>query len=179
MPDKDSLQLNNTSEVYVFLKEIGAPDKLIRHLALVGEAAELLIEKLEQMQVPFDARFVRLGVALHDAGKIQYPDELRAKGKRHEAAGEELLLQKGLAPELARCCISHGQWQTLDCSFEELLIALADTLWKGKRIEELEKRVIDKIAQRLACEPWSLFLEMDSHFELIAAGGVERLWRSE
>jgi hypothetical protein len=179
MTGKHSLQFNNVTEVYVFLQELGAPDKLIRHLALVGEAAELLIEKLERMQVPFDARFVRLGVALHDAGKIKYPEELHAKGKRHEPAGEALLLQQGLAAELARCCVSHGQWQTLDCSFEELLVALADTLWKGKRGEELENRVIEKTARLLACEPWDLFLEMDSHFELIAAGGVERLWRSE
>jgi hypothetical protein len=56
-----------------------------------------------------------------------------------------------------------------------LIIALADTLWKGKRSEVLEKRVIEKIAQLLACDYWNLFLAMDSYFELIAAGGVERL----
>lgn len=179
MTSRHSWQFNNTSEVYTFLKELGAPDNLIRHLTLVGEAAELLIEKLEQMHIPFDAQFVRLGVAVHDAGKIQYPEELHVKGKQHEPAGEKLLLQKGVAPELARCCVSHGQWQTLDCSFEELLIALADKLWKGKRDEELEKRVVEQTAQFLNREPWDLFLEMDSHFEFIAAGGVERLWRSK
>jgi hypothetical protein len=178
MTDSPSLRFNNVAEVYRFLDGLGAPDRLLRHLALVGEAAELLIEKLEDLKVPFDADFVRLGVALHDTGKIHYPEELRDKGKRHEAAGEALLLQLGLAPELARCCVSHGQWQTLDSSFEELLVALADTLWKGKRSDELEKRVTEKAAQLLACDPWNLFLEMDSHFEMIAAGGVDRLWRS-
>jgi hypothetical protein len=173
-----SVQFNNTAEAYAFLKEIGAPDKLIRHVSLVGEAAELLIEKLNRLNVPVDARFVRLGVAFHDAGKIKYPEELRVKGNRHESAGEEFLLQQGLSPELARCCVSHGQWQTLDCSFEELLVALADTLWKGKRNEELEKRVVEKTAQLIAREPWNLFIEMDSYFEQIAAGGVERLLQS-
>jgi hypothetical protein len=138
-----------------------------------------LIEKLDQMNVPFDARFVRLGVAFHDAGKIKYPEELSVKGKRHETAGEEFLLQQGLSPELARCCVSHGQWQTVDCSFEELLVALADTLWKGKRNEELEKRVVEKTVQLLAREPWNLFIEMDSHFESVAAGGLDRLLQSQ
>jgi hypothetical protein len=96
MADKPSRQFNNASEVYVFLRALGAPDQLIRHLILVGEAAELLIERLQQMQVPFDARFVRLGVAFHDAGKIQYPEELRVKGNSHEPAGEHLLLQQGM-----------------------------------------------------------------------------------
>jgi CRISPR/Cas system-associated endonuclease Cas3-HD len=36
----------------------------------VGEAADLLIQKFNQMNLDFDDKFVRLGVAFHDAGKI-------------------------------------------------------------------------------------------------------------
>jgi hypothetical protein len=39
-----------------------------------------------------DKRFVRLGVAFHDARKILHPEELIAKGTNHEAAGEALLI---------------------------------------------------------------------------------------
>jgi hypothetical protein len=87
-----------------------------------------------------------LGVAFHDTGKILYPAELTEKGDRHEAVGEILLLANGVDPQIARCCRSHGQWQQMKCSFEELTIALADCLWKGKRDRELEHRVIAAVA---------------------------------
>ena len=62
--------------------------------------------------------------------------------------------------------------------FEELLIALADHLWKGKRNEELEKRVITGVENLSGRDKWEMFVELDSHFESIAAGGSDRLARS-
>ena len=111
-------QFKSLAEAHAFLKNMGAPARLIRHVSLVGEAAELLIEKIRQIGVPFDEEFVRLGVTFHDAGKILYPEELDVKGDRHEQAGEELLRQWNVDPALARCCLSHGQWQTMSCSLK-------------------------------------------------------------
>jgi hypothetical protein len=67
----------------------------------------------------------------------------------------------------------------MPCSLEELLVALADTLWKGKRDGELEKRVIDRFSEHGGREFWDLFMELDTCVECIAACGAERLARSE
>ena len=82
------------------------------------------------------------------------------------------------APEVARCCLSHGRWDEMDVSFDELLVALADNLWKGKRNEPLERRVVEGAASLRGGPFWDLFVPMDSLFESIAAGGEDRLARS-
>lgn len=169
----------NLEEAYNFLENLGASSKLLLHVKLVGEAAEILIEKLSALKVPFDADFVRFGVAFHDAGKIIHTNELSEKGNFHEADGEKHLLENGVDEKLARCCQSHGKWETLDCSFEEYLIALSDKLWKGKRESKLESIVIDKAAQMLDRDRWEVFVELDSCFEKIAADGDSRLLRSQ
>lgn len=176
--EREQGAFQNVSEAYEFLKRLGATEKLIRHVKLVGEAAELLIGKLHQLPLSFDADFVRLGVAIHDAGKILHPDEMYAKGNHHEPDGEKLLLSHGIQPKLARCCRSHARWQQMDSTLEELLIALADTLWKGKRNDALENLIVDQIANHTAKDRWNLFIELDSCFEKIAAAGEERLARS-
>lgn len=166
-------------EAYALLSALGASPTLILHVKLVGEATDQLIKKFNELQIQFDEQWVRLGVALHDSGKILYPEELRSPGIHHEENGEALLLRHSLDPKIARCCRSHGQWQSMDCSLEELLVALADTLWKGKRKPDLEELVIRKIVD--PCDPdyWTIFLELDACFEAIAADGDSRLLRSQ
>ena len=156
---------DSLKDAYQFLQELGASPKLLLHVKLVGEAAELLIEKLSDLKVPFDADFVRFGVAFHDAGKIIHTDELFNKGNYHEADGEKLSLKNGVNGKLARCCQSHGKWETMTCSFEEYLIVLSDKLWKGKRDGLLENIVIDKVAELLYQDRWEIFVELDSCFE--------------
>jgi hypothetical protein len=63
-------------------------------------------------------------------------------------------------------------------TLEELLVALADKLWKGKRDQTLEQLVVDGVAARAAKDRWDLFTPLDDAFERIAAGGQERLDRS-
>ncbi|HEY5374166.1 MAG TPA: hypothetical protein VIK01_10805 [Polyangiaceae bacterium] len=63
-------------------------------------------------------------------------------------------------------------------SLEELLVALADKLWKGVRDSELEERVINLAASNLAMDRWELFVELDTAFEVIAGDGAQRLERS-
>ncbi len=166
------------NEALLLLQLLGAPDRLLRHIQLVSEAGEMLLRYTEKKKISLDADWVRSGILLHDAGKIKFPKELYEKGAEHEPAGEKLLLEHKVPAHLARCCVSHAQWAALSCSLEELLVALADTLWKGIRKQELELKVIDELAGRLKKQRWDIFMELDDLFEKIAAGGHERLERS-
>ena len=170
---------NDLDDAYNFLEKLGASPKLLMHVKLVGEAGEVLIEKLYELKIPFDAEFVRFGIALHDAGKIIHPSELSEQGNFHEAAGEKLLIENGISKKIARCCQSHGKWQTLECSFEEYLIALADKLWKGKRENSLEKIVVNKTANLSNQDRWETFVALDTCFEKIASEGDKRLLKSK
>lgn len=160
------------------LQDLGAPPRLLRHVELVGEAGEQLLERANQLGIPLDAELVRAGIVLHDVGKIVVPSELDAPGAEHEPTGELLLLEHGVSPELARVCVSHARWASMSVSLEELVIALADKLWKGVRKPALEERVIDGMATALRRERWDLFVELDGLFEKIAASGTSRLERS-
>jgi HD superfamily phosphodiesterase len=169
---------DSIDDAYNFLQDLEAPSHLIQHVKLVAEAAEILILQFQQLNLSFDPEWIRLGVAFHDTGKILYPGELIKHGNQHEAAGEKLLLNQGVAPKIARCCRSHGQWDRIECSFEELVIALADCLWKGKRNIELEHRTISTAAQILQKDYWDIFVYLDDRFEEIARDGDMRLSRS-
>ena len=170
--------LTSRDDALVLLDVLGAPEHLKTHARLVGEAAELIIEKCDEMGFPIDGNFVRIGTAIHDVGKIVHTNEMTGPGSEHEPGGEKMLLQQGVDPAIARCCLSHARWASMECSIEELLIALADKLWKGKRVEELELKIIDRLALLNVSDRWDIFAELDGHFEEIAAGGHERLQRS-
>lgn len=165
-------------DAYTFLEEIGAPSRLIKHAKLVGEAAELLIEKCKELSITMNYELIELGVAFHDSGKILFPSELDAPGDLHEPAGQELLLEYGLDPNIARCCLSHARYDDMEVTVEELIIALSDKLWKGKREGNLELKIIDKLACLIGKGRWEIFSEFDSVFEQIAADGTDRLGRS-
>ena len=170
--------LKTRYDAYRLLEQLGAPPRLIRHLELVGEAADELLRAYDDLGIKSDTNLIELGVAVHDAGKILHPAELNEPGSLHEAAGRQLLLSHGVQPEVAQCCVTHATWSLPDVSFEEQTVALADKLWKGKREEALELVVVDQAANRLKCDRWDIFTQLDEVFENIAAGGPERLKRS-
>jgi hypothetical protein len=66
----------------------------------------------------------------------------------------------------------------MEVGLDELLVALADTLWKGVRRADLEERVVDLVADRLGATRWDVFIDLDTLFEAIAADGPSRLERS-
>jgi putative nucleotidyltransferase with HDIG domain len=171
-------RIEAVEDAEALLVEVGAPERLIMHGRLVLEAADELLARTKRLGLAVDVRLVRAGAVLHDVGKTLHPDELQASGARHEEAGERLLLERGIEPEVAGCCVSHARWDAMPCSPEELLVALADALWKGVRRESLEKRVVAEVAGRLGIDPWSIFVDLDSCFEEIAEGGPERPRRS-
>ena len=169
---------DSKEDAYDFLRSISAPQHLITHVTLVGEAAELLIAKFNELDLELDYGFIRTGVAIHDVGKVIHQNEMSEGGGLHEPEGEKMLIANGWPPKLARVCISHARWNEMDCSLEELIIALSDKLWKGKRVEELEIMVIDQIASVLNTGRWDIFADLDQCFEDIASSGHTRLQRS-
>jgi hypothetical protein len=170
--------IETREDAYRLLAELGAPERLLLHVRLVGEAADRLIEEYTTLGLRFDARLIRLGVAVHDAGKISFPAELEGPGSMHEPAGEALMLANGVQPGIARCCVTHATWHGDEVTFEERSIALADKLWKGKREASLELAVIDGAAAQLEVDRWDVFSQLDEVFEQIASGGLARLERS-
>ncbi|MBX3227088.1 MAG: HDIG domain-containing protein [Labilithrix sp.] len=88
-------------EAEAILREIGAPERLIRHGELVDEAAEEVLAAVMTL-VAVDGRLVRLGARLHDAGKAL--QELDQSGRRHEDDGGALLLRHGVDERVARMC---------------------------------------------------------------------------
>jgi hypothetical protein len=168
----------SVEEANLLLTRLGAPPRLLRHVALVGEAGERLLDLAGALQLPIDAALVRVGIVLHDAGKILVSAELDAPGGEHEPRGQELLLRHSVSPALARICLSHARWSDMSVSMEELLVALSDKLWKGVRNAQLEERVINEAAKALQRDRWDLFVRLDGLFEDIAADGAARLERS-
>jgi len=164
--------LKDRSGAYELLRALGAPNPLVHHAQLVGEAADQLLAEFQALGVTCDVRVVELGAILHDTGKISYPQELSESGSLHEQAGQALLLAYGVQLEIARVCVSHGAWDVPGVSLGERTVALADKLWKGKCEAALELNVIDEIAIRLGVSRWDVFEQLDSTFERIAAGGA-------
>ena len=167
--------VNSKEDVYALYRMLDAPVRLIQHVKLVGAVADELITELKEIGITLDENLIRLGAACHDAGKIQHKNELDESGSMHETAGEELLLESGIPAVIARFCRSHAQFESMETSYEELVVALADKLWKGKREEILELKVIDLTATNLGQDRWDLFERMDAIFERIAADGDKRL----
>jgi hypothetical protein len=165
-------------DAYKLLRDLGASERLIQHARLVRGAADVVLRELEVLGVSIDIRVVRFGAALHDVGKIAHPQELCEPRSLHEREGELMLLARGIEPAIARCCTSHAAWNSPDVSLEELVVALADKLWKGKREAALELLVTDEIANRLNVTRWEVFDPLDRAFEEIAAGGSARVEQS-
>lgn len=160
-----------------WLRSVGAPPRLVQHHTLVAEAAAEIIEGLGHYRDAFDSAPVLLGAALHDAGKTLYPEEMSGPGHAHEQAGYDLLRSHGLHT-LARFCVSHADWDHDEHPLEDLLVALADKLWKGKRVAALEQRVLGCLGGARGETPWQTFVAVDPLFERVAARGDERLARS-
>ena len=135
----------------------------------------ITVRRVARIDALFDRALVLAGAALHDAGKIVQPAEMHAPGHLHEEAGAQLLAGR-VPPRIARFCVTHASWHGEP--IEDLLVALADKLWKGKRDEALEAESVDAISRATSRERWAVFAELDAIFDDIAAAGPERLARS-
>lgn len=159
------------------LEELEAPPRLAAHLRLVHEVAGHLTEWVtaNHPAVRFDRVAVLFGAAIHDIGKTIHVAELSGPGSLHEQAGYELLVAQGVDEHLARFARSHASWGAADVGVEDLLVSLADKIWKAKRVTELEQLVVDHLAAASGQEPWETFMVLDDELDRIAADADRRL----
>lgn len=170
-------------EVKSLLLRTSASPRLIAHLVLVHDVASRLAERLSQTfpGVSFDKDAVLFGAATHDIGKALSTTELVQPGKKHERRGVHLLLYLGVDENRARFSYTHGNWAAVEgVTLEDLLVALADTCWKGKRVDELEARTVDLLSHASGRPEWDCFADLDGILTSLAAGADSRLaWQQE
>jgi hypothetical protein len=157
-------------EVVALLETVDAPPRLAAHLRLVHDVACQLADWFEP-QCAFDREAVLFGAATHDIGKVLHPAELSGPGSLHEQAGYELLLEHGVPERLARFARTHASWHEPGIQLEDLLVSLADKVWKAKRVQDLE----DLVVQRLPGEAWEAFMALDDVLDRLAADADARL----
>ncbi|WP_199484935.1 HD domain-containing protein [Actinomadura craniellae] len=159
------------------LASVGAPPRLVAHLRLVHDVAHRLTGRLAAAwpALEFDRAAVLFGAATHDIGKALHPAELSGPGAEHEPAGHRLLLERGVPEELARFARDHAAWDAPGATVEDLLVSLADKVWKGKRVEALEMLLVERLAAVGGQEPWAAFMTLDDILADLAAGADARL----
>jgi hypothetical protein len=165
----------------VILRQHHAPPRLIAHLILVHDVASRLLDAFQMHDLAYAVNYqdVLFGAATHDIGKVTHKDELSSPGHQHEYAGKMLLLQGGVSLEMARFAETHGQWAAAGNSIDDLLVALADTCWKGKCDHELEQQIAIERASDSGHERWTVFLLVDDIVEQIAVTANHRLaWQA-
>ena len=155
------------------LGALDASPRLGAHLRAVHDVAWSLTDALGRRRpdLEFDTTAVLFGAATHDIGKVEHLAELSEPGHRHEEAGRDLLLRYGVPAHLARFAGSHGRWDAPEATLDDLLVSLADKVWKGARIAALEERV----GGHLGGAPWEAFLVLDDVLQDLAAGADGRL----
>ncbi|MDI1459555.1 HDIG domain-containing protein [Catellatospora sp. KI3] len=157
------------------LRTLSAPPRLAAHLRLVHDVAWRLTAELAERcpALAYDRDAVLFGAATHDIGKTLHPGELAGPGHEHEQAGARLLRAHGIDPELARFAAGHAQWDR-GSGTEDLLVTVADKVWKGKRVAELEQLLADRVTAA-GTDHWEAFLLVDTVLERLATGADERL----
>ena len=170
-------------DVVELLEMVEASPLLRAHLALVHDTAVRLTGQVSTFwpMLDYDVASVQVGAATHDIGKAIFPEEMTQTGRYHESIGPGMLMDAGFPARLARFARTHGQWRQDEVvGLEDLLVALADTLWKGARDEDLEERCCQAIAMQCRLDPWRVSLRFYDMTEALAGGGKERLaWQEE
>ena len=169
-------------DAHRILTAVHATPRLVAHLTLVHDVACELVAAIQKAfpEIVFDADDVFFGAATHDIGKAEFPNELIRPGSSHEAKGAQLLIGLGVPAHRARFAITHGNWsRNCENKIEDLFVALADNVWKGKRSSDLETQVARSIVQMTWKEEWRVFVTLDDILEKLAADADHRLaWQA-
>ena len=164
------------NEIESVFSTLGVPPRLYAHSLLVHDVANKLIEAITGTwnNLNIDENLVFFGAAIHDIGKCIHINELSEKGHKHEQEGKHLLISLGVSEEKAKFAASHATWSEKS-TIEELVVSLADKVWKGSRIQDLEDLLIEKIASEIKTEHWEIFSLLDSIIENITKDADKRL----
>ncbi|MEU4620515.1 HD domain-containing protein [Actinoplanes sp. NPDC023801] len=164
-------------EVVDLLVAVQAPARLGAHLRLVYDVACEVTGWLSSAhpELVVDVGAVLFGAATHDVGKVVFRQELSVPGSRHEAAGRQLLLARGFPERLARFAGSHGSWRADGVGVEDLLVSVADKVWKGARVEDLEQLLVERIAAASGVPVWEAFVSLDDCLQGLAEAADRRL----
>jgi hypothetical protein len=154
----------------------------VAHLTLVHDVASRLVAAIQNVfpTLDFDADSVCFGAATHDVGKAIHPEELIGPGKSHEEKGADLLRNFGISEQRARFAATHARWNNSTVQIEDLLVALADNCWKGKRVPDLEEKIINTITDATGKAHWEVFSALDNIVQDLAADADTRLaWQAQ
>jgi hypothetical protein len=164
-------------QVELLLRRLDMPPRLAAHLRAVHDVAYRLVDLLSRRYpgVRIDREAVIYGAATHDIGKSVRTGELSGPGSAHEEIGYRLLLDHGVAERLARFARTHAEWAGADVTFEDLLVSLADKVWKGRREPELEQLIVDHLAAASRQEPWEAYMALDDILGELAEDADQRL----
>ena len=168
------------AEVLEICRSVYASPRLVAHLTIVHDVAAKLLDHLHRAfpELHLDRDAVLFGAAVHDIGKAIHADELSGPGSQHERQGFELLKKLGVSEERARFTFTHAAWEGRP--LEDLVVALADKCWKGKRVSLLEEETARKIGEQLGKEHWETFAALDEILEQLAEQADARLaWQAE
>ena len=159
------------------LRDLSAPPRLAAHLRAVHDVAYQLVDWIAQRYPAlwFDRDAVLFGAATHDIGKTVHIAELSGPGSAHEQAGRDLLLARGISPELARFAVTHAAWSGPGIEIEDLLVSVADKIWKNKRVGDLEDLVVTRLAAESGRTTWEEFLAFDDMLASIGEDASQRL----
>jgi len=165
-----------SEEINSVFQNLEIPQRLYAHLMIVHDVANKLLEEINRTweNLNIDKNLVLFGAATHDIGKTIYTNELSGAGHKHEQAGLQLLLSVGVSEEKSKFTVSHSSWSE-SSTLEELLVSLADKIWKGSRIQDLEDLLIERISTETKTERWEVFSLLDSIIDDITKDADERL----
>ncbi|MEU4064188.1 HD domain-containing protein [Streptomyces wedmorensis] len=163
--------------VVELVSESECSPRLAAHLRAVHDVAHQLVEWIERHcpVLSFDREAVLFGAATHDIGKAVLVSELSGPGAEHEEVGRTLLLGRGVSPELARFAATHASWRESGVGLEDLLVSLADKIWKNKRVPDLEDLIVARLVEAGGGAAWEEFSALDEVLSRIGDGADERL----
>ncbi len=170
------------NHIHKLYEKFDAPERLIRHHQIVYSVTGKLLDSFRKewpdLMLPDD--LILFGAGTHDIGKVRVKSELYKLGKEHEKAGQNLLIELGYSTEESRFTFTHGNWDGDQINIEDLLVSAADKIWKGKRIDELEEKLISKLSAHLRIDYWAVFSTVDKILSKIALDADQRLlWQNQ
>ena len=165
-----------SKEINSVFQNFTVPQRLYAHLRIVHDVANKLLEEINRTwgSLNINKNLVLFGAATHDIGKTIYTNELSEAGHKHEQAGLQLLLSLGISEEKSKFAASHSSWSE-NSALEELLVSLADKIWKGNRVQDLEDLLIERISTETKTERWKTFSLLDSIIDDITKDADKRL----